>query len=85
MTAPPVSAVTEYRYEVIVSSPTPLDYKGVTWAADGSEATIVGGIQALLVYDADSRVAVAAGDGNWSTASRTLEDVAYGADGTQYI
>jgi WD40 repeat protein len=85
MVAPPASALTEYRYEVIIAPLTPLDYKGVTWAADGSEATIVGGVQALLVYDADSRRAVASGDGNWSTSTRTLEDVVYAADGTQYI
>jgi hypothetical protein len=83
--APPASAVTEYRYEVVVAPMTPLDYKGVAWAADGSEATIVGGIQALLVFEPDSRRAVAAGDGNWSTTSRTLEDVVYASDGTQYI
>ena len=46
MVAPPASAVTEYRYEVIIAPPTPLDYKGVSWAEDGSEATIVGGIPA---------------------------------------
>ena len=85
MAAPPASAVTEYRYEIIVAPPTPLDYKGVAWSADGTEATIVGGVQALLVYDADSRRAVAAGDGNWSTSTRTLEDVVYASDGTQYI
>jgi PKD repeat protein len=85
MAAPPASAVTEYRYEAIASPPTPLDYKGVAWAADGSEATIVGGIQALLRYDVDSRMAQAIGDGNWSTTSQTLEDVVYAADGTQYI
>lgn len=85
MAAPPASAVTEYRYDIIVAPPTPLDYKGVAWAADGSEATIVGGIRALLRYDTDSRVAISVGDGNWSTASQTLEDVVYAADSTQYI
>ncbi len=85
MTAPPVTAVTEYRYEVIISPVTPLDYKGVAWAADGSEATIVGGIQALLVYEPESRRAQTAGDGNWSTTSRTLEDVVYSHGGNQYI
>jgi hypothetical protein len=85
MVAPPASAVTEYRYEVIAATPTPLDYRGVSWSPDGSEATIVGGIQALLVYDVDSRVATTAGDGNWSTSSQTLEDVVYASDGTQYI
>lgn len=85
MTAPPASAVTEYRYEFVVAPITPLDYKGVAWAPDGSEATIVGGIQALLLYDADSRRAVAVGDGNWSTTSRILEDIVYARDGTQFI
>jgi len=85
MVAPPASAVTEYRYEVIVAPPTPLDYKGVSWAPDGSEATIVGGVRVLLAYDADSRRAVSAGDGNWSTTSQTLEDVVYTADGKLYI
>ena len=85
MAAPPASALTEYRYEVIVSPLTPLDYKGVAWTGQGNEATIVGGVQALLVYDAESRLALSAGDGNWSTSSRTLEDVAYAADGTQHI
>ncbi|UCC93416.1 MAG: PKD domain-containing protein [Thermoplasmata archaeon] len=83
--SPPASAVTEYRYEVIAAPPTPLDYKGVAWSADGTEATIVGGIQALLRYDSDSRIAQSVGDGNWSTASQTLEDVVYAADGTQWI
>jgi WD40 repeat protein len=85
MLAPPVSGVTEYRYEVIAAPPTPLDYKGVAWDSDGSEATVVGGIQALLRYDVDTRLAVSVGDGNWSTASQTLEDVVYAADGTQFI
>jgi hypothetical protein len=85
LTAPPASAVTEYRYEVVLSPPTPLDYKGVAWAPDGSEATIVGGVQALLRYDPDTGRATAVGDGNWSTASQVLEDVAYTSDTKPYL
>ncbi len=83
--APPASAVTEYRYEVVVSPPSPLDYRGVAWAPDGSEAIIVGGIQALLRYDPGTGRALGVGDGNWSTASQMLEDVAHGGGGRIYI
>ena len=85
MAAPPASALTEYRMEVVVAPPTPLDYKGVAWAADGSEATIVGGIQALLRYYPDTRMALSVGDGNWSTASQILEDVVYARDGSVWF
>lgn len=85
MVAPPVSAVTEYRLEFVVTPPTPLDLKGVAWAADGSEATIVGGVQALLRYELETRRAVSVGDGNWSTASQILEDVVYASDGSVWI
>ena len=85
MMAPPASAVTEYRYEVVAAPPSPLDYRGVAWAPDGSEAIVVGGIQALLRYDPDTGRALGVGDGNWSTASQMLEDVAYGTKGRVYI
>lgn len=85
MLAPPASAVTEYRLEFVVTPPTPLDLKGVAWAADGSEATIVGGVQALLRYEPETRRAVSVGDGNWSTTSQILEDVVYASDGSVWI
>lgn len=83
--APPASAVTEYRYEVVPAPPSPLDYRAVAWASDGSEAMIVGGIQALLRYDPVTGRALGVGDGNWSTASQMLEDVAHSASGRIYI
>jgi hypothetical protein len=76
-------AVTEYRYELVIASPSPFDYKGVAWAPDGSEALIVGGIQAVLRYDGSDARTVAGG--NWSTASQTLEEVAYAPDGSAYV
>ena len=79
----PVAAVTEYRYELVVASPSPFDYKGVAWAHDGSEALIVGGIQAVLRYEGADARAVAGG--NWSTGSQTLEEVAYAPDGSAYV
>jgi hypothetical protein len=83
--APPGEALTEYRYELVAAPPTPLDYKGVAWAPDGSEAMIVGGVQAVLRYDPDSRVARPVGDGNWSTTSQILEDVSYTTSGRAYV
>ena len=83
--APPGDALTEYRYELVVAPPTPLDYKGVSWSPDGREAIVVGGVQAVLRYDPGTRVARSVGDGNWSTASQTLEDVAHSASGRAYV
>ncbi len=75
--APPAEAVTEYRYEAVLTMPTPQDYKGVAWALDGSEAMVVGGVQALLRFDPVTGTATAVGSGNWTAASQTLEDVTY--------
>ena len=79
----PVEAITEYRYELVVAPPSPFDYKGVAWAPGGSEALIVGGIQAVLRYEGSDARTVAGG--NWSTASQTLEEVAYAPDGSAYV
>jgi len=85
MTAPPASAVTEYRYEIVPTPPTPLDYKGVSWSQDGSEAIIVGGVQALLAYDPDTGTARSMEGSNWTTASQTLEAVTHTSDGRVFV
>ncbi len=78
-----VLAVSEYRYEVVLAPPTPLDYKSVSWSPDGSHALIVGGIQAVLRYE--DREARAVADSNWSVPTQTLESVDVSSDGTAYI
>jgi hypothetical protein len=78
----PSEGVTEYRYEIVMTSPTPLDYKGVAWAQDGSEAMVVGGIQVLLRFDPETGNANTVGSGNWSSSSQTLEDVTFKTAGT---
>jgi hypothetical protein len=83
MLAPSASALTEYRYELVIAPPTPLDYKGVAWAPDGDEALVVGGIQAVLDY-ADG-MAIQVDGANWTTPSQTIEEVAYGPDGTGWV
>ncbi len=83
--APPGAAITEYRYEPVATPPTPLDYKGVAWSPDGSEAMVVGGVQAVLRYDPGSRVALSVGGTNWSTPSQSLEDVTYTRSRTAYV
>lgn len=85
MVAPPASAVTEYRYEIVPTPPTPLDYKGVSWSQDGSEAIVVGGVQALLAYDPDTGIAWSMDGSNWSTASQTLEAVTHTPDGRAFV
>ena len=83
MLAPPASALTEYRYEFVIAPPTPLDYKGVAWAPDGDVALVVGGIQAVLRYRDGTATQVPGS--NWTTASQTIEEVAYGPDGTGWV
>ncbi len=83
MLAPSASALTEYRYELVIAPPTPLDYKGVAWAPDGDEALVVGGIQAVLRYT-DGMATQVAGS-NWTTTSQTIEEVAYAPDGTGWV
>ncbi|MCK4969080.1 MAG: hypothetical protein KAS77_01080, partial [Thermoplasmata archaeon] len=85
LAAPPASAVTEYRYEIVPTPPTPLDYKGVSWSQDGSEAIIVGGVQALLAYDPETGIARSMEGTNWSTASQTLEAVTHTPDGRVFV
>ena len=85
MAAPPASAVTEYRYEIVPTPPTPLDYKGISWSQAGSEAIIVGGVQALLAYDPETGIARPKEGSNWSTASQTLEAVTHTPDGRVFV
>ncbi len=85
LAAPPASAVTEYRYEIVPAPPTPLDYKGVSWSQDGSEAIIVGGVQALLAYNPETGIARSMEGSNWSTASQTLEAVTHTRDGRVFV
>jgi len=83
MLAPPASAVTEYRYEIVIAPPTPLDYKGAAWAPGGEEALVVGGIQAVLRWSGGTATQVQGS--NWTTPSQTIEEVAYGPDGTGWV
>ncbi len=85
LAAPPASAVTEYRYEIVPAPPTPLDYKGVSWSQDGSEAIIVGGVQALLEYDPETGIARSMDGTDWPTASQTLEAVTHTPDGRVFV
>lgn len=81
----PASAVTEYRFEIVPSTPTRLDLKGVSWTADGSGAIIIGGVQLVLEYETETGLARSIESGNWSTASQILEGVTHTADGRVFI
>lgn len=83
LVAPPASALTEYRYEYVPSTTSPLDFKDVAWAWDGSEAIIVGGVQAILRYDG-SEARQVQGQGGTSP-SQVLEGVTYTPHGLAYV